>query len=229
MGKFGDLRVRSKRDEFAWGRTHLRATLGGIVINGASAPAPGAFPKDQIAVIEKQIDRLRKEVDDRMSSNHTLWRAGLAGMGALILFKENLDLSRFAVLLPILAMGLGAHWLNQLLTLYRSGDAMAACEMRINALAGAVMLDHESALAEMRQKLLREWRGPFILAAVVSTFVYWFSIYLAYPDKEGTAGLAFWQIAVATAALANLVTAINLCRFMLYSWPGLRSGSAGTR
>ena len=59
------------------------------------------FPKDRIAAIEKQIDRLRKEVDDRISSNHTLWRAGLAGIGALILLKESLDLSRLILLPPI--------------------------------------------------------------------------------------------------------------------------------
>ena len=184
------------------------------------------FPKDQIAVIEKQIDRLRKEVDERMSSNHTLWRAGLAGIGAFILLKESIDLSRVVLALPVLGMGLAAHWLNQLLTLYRSGDAMAGCEARINSLAGFALLDHELTLSRMRRQILVGRRLLFVLLAAVVTAVYWFALWQGQPSATNVAALLLWRVALAAALLVNIAAAINLRRFILFPWTALTSAEA---
>ena len=184
-------------------------------------PSVSPFPKDEIAVLEKQIDRLRKEVDDRMSSNHTLWRAGLAGVGAFILFKEALDLNRVVLALPILCMGLGAHWLNQLVTLYRSGDALAACETRINAIAGAELLNHEILLAQMRKRMLLTWRGLFIGGALAATVVYWVAMWQVQPLASDRAALLYWRVGLLAALLVNLAAAVNLKRFLSFAWPAL--------
>lgn len=184
------------------------------------------FPKDKIVVVEKQIDRLRKEVDDRLSSNHTLWRAGLAAIGAFILFKETVDLPRFILLLVILCMSLAAHWLNQTLTLYRSGDAIAACEQRVNQMAGEVLIEHEIILTRVRRNMLSKRRPLMLMAALVATCVYWFSIWHVQPYASATQALLLWQVGVIAAALANIVAAVNLGRFLSIVWPSLQGSKA---
>ena len=177
-------------------------------------------------MVEKQIDRLRKEVDDRISSNNTLWRAGLAGIGALILLKENLELGRFVLLLPILAMAFASHWLNQLLTLYRSGDSMAACECKINKLAGDVLLEHETILTRNRRTMLGMRRTAILVVAVLATGAYWLAVWHVRPFASTSPALLLWQTSVAAAALVNVVAAANLWRFLGYTWPSLRAAEA---
>jgi hypothetical protein len=187
----------------------------------AVSPTADPFPKDRISVVEKQIDRLRKEGDDRMNSNHTLWRAGLAGIGAFILFKESIDFSRIVVALPILGMGLAAHWLNQLLTLYRAGDAMAVCEARINRLADDKLLDHELVLAHMRRLLILRWKPAIVMGAVIASVVYWGVVAQVQPPDHDVPGSLLRQLGLLAALLVHVVAAINLRRFLRYSWPGL--------
>lgn len=157
-----------------------------------------------------------------MSSNHTLWRAGLAGIGALILLKESLDLSRFVLLLPLLCMVFVAHWLNQMLTLYRSGDAMAGCEARINKFAGETLLDHELILARARRALLLERRSLILGGAFLSTAAYWFSLWQVQPFASEVQALLLWRVGLGAAAIVNIVAGVNLRRLLTYSWPSLQ-------
>jgi len=179
------------------------------------------FPKDAISILEKQVDRLRKEVDDRMNSNHTLWRAGLAGVGAFILLKESLDLTRLVMALPVLGMGLAAHWLNQLLTLCRAGDSMAGCEARINLFAGLVLLDHELVLAQMRQRWILQRTPMMVVAAVAASVIYWVLVWQVQPSASDHAALLFWRLGLVAALIVHLVAAINLRRLILFPWPAL--------
>lgn len=172
----------------------------------------------KIAVLEKQIDRLRKEVDDRMGSNHTLWRAGLAGLGALILLKEALDLSRLSFVAPIIAMTLASHWINQTLTFFRAGDAMAVCERRINVLAGDVLLTHELSLTLWRIHVLRRLRWPYVLLAVTATGLYWWVVMLATHALQTAPGTLLWTTTHVVAALANAMALGNLWRLLRLNW-----------
>jgi hypothetical protein len=182
---------------------------------------PSEFPTDRIAVIEKQIDRLRKEVDGRISSNQTLWRAGLAGIGTLILLKESLDLSRLILLLPILVMTFISHWLNQIFTLYRSGDAMASCELRINRLAGQTLLEHETVLTHARRAKFTTYRYAMVAVGAAVTVTFWFAIWQVQPLKSAVQPLLLWQVGVVSGALVNVVAIANLWRFLSFSWPSL--------
>lgn len=169
--------------------------------------------KDKIAVLQKHIDQLRKEVDSRISANNTIWRAVLAGLGALILLKQYLDIERFLFLLPALGMVLMAFWLNQHYTIFRAGAAMAEAETRINMIAEEVLLRYETDLLRTRNARIGAHRTAIMLAGVAVSLIYWFLEFQLLGISSVTEITWLRRIGFTGALIANLIAAANLWRF----------------
>ena len=120
-------------------------------------------------------------------------------------------------------MSLAAHWLNQTLTLYRSGDAMASCELKINSIASELLKEHETILTRARCKMLTKRLAQILFTAIAATLLYWYTMWQVQPLESATQALLLWRIGLVSAAIANLVAAINLYRFLTFPWPTLHT------
>ena len=172
--------------------------------------------KERIEIVQKQIEHLRKEVDERIGVNNTLWRTVLAGIGGLILLKEDLNLGRFLFLVPPLAMVLISHWLNQMFTIYRAGAAMAEAEQRINSIAGETLLSHELNLLENRKIKVGSRRVAILLVGIAVTLIYWWLERKLFGSQSVMEIALLWELGVLVAIVANMAAIINLWRFVNY-------------
>lgn len=177
--------------------------------------------ESRVQSIEKQIDRLRKEVDDRIGSNHTLWRAGLAGMGALILLQKDLDFGRALAVVPLLGMVLAAYWLNQMVTFYRIADSLAFCEQQINKIFAAQVLDHELTLFAVRRRLMKRYRPYMWVACISAVILYWYALSHTHPNLL-TNPLSQDALPMLIASIiCNIAAVANFVRFVTFGWPAM--------
>ncbi|HEV2856009.1 MAG TPA: hypothetical protein VHC97_24695 [Thermoanaerobaculia bacterium] len=173
----------------------------------------GINEKDKIEIVQKQIDHLRKEVEDRVSSNNTLWRAVMAAVAGLLLLKQDLNMRLLLYVAFPLFLIMVSHWLNQMYTIYRAGAAMADVENKINLIAGQSLLEYETNLAAARGKRVGSWRLAFVPVGVLASTAYWL-LFLLLVRKEPVAVLSsLREIAYGATGLANLLVLAHLVRF----------------
>jgi hypothetical protein len=173
----------------------------------------GINEKDKIEIVQKQIDHLRKEVEDRVSSNNTLWRAVMAAVAGLLLLKQDLNMRLLLYVAFPLFLIMVSHWLNQMYTIYRAGAAMADVENKINLIAGQSLLEYETNLAAARGKRVGSWRLAFVPVGVLASIAYWL-LFLWLVRKEPVAVLSSLQeMAYGATGLANLLVLAHLVRF----------------
>lgn len=169
--------------------------------------------KEKVDILQRQIDQLRKEVDDRVSSNNILWRAVMAAVAGLLLLKQDLNMGLLLYVAFPLCLIMVSHWLNQMYTIYRAGAAMADTEVRINVVVGQPLLDYETRLAAARGKYVAAWRLAIIPLGALVSIVYWILFLWLVGMAPSAAPSSLQEVAYGATGVANLLVLINLIRF----------------
>jgi hypothetical protein len=169
--------------------------------------------KVKIEILQRQIDHLRKEVDERVGSNNVLWRAAMAAIAGVLLLKEDLNMRLLLYVAFPLCLIMVSHWLNQMYTIYRAGAAMADAESKVNLLAGQPLLEYESRLAAARGQHVASWRVALIPAGTLVSIVYWILFLWMVRKDPFAAPPSFREIAYGITMVANILALANLVRF----------------
>ena len=155
--------------------------------------------KDKIAVVQKQIEVVYKEIQGRMETGKRLWQVVIGGLAAVVVLKKDVDLALYFPVVPLIGMLLLAYWLREFEFLFRSGRMIATMESIINRLAGGPdLLFCETKLRKERQERLgKGWyyvAGAMLIIALWGWFFWWLLHRYTAPQVPGFA----WIIALAS-------------------------------
>lgn len=129
--------------------------------------------EDKIAVIQGNVESLRKEMNSRVESDLKFGQTLIAGVAAVAILDR--DIHAYLPVAPILALSLILFWQQSEFSLFRLGRRLMNDEARINELAGATLLNYESSLwAERKQWFAKlKWLRlvSYCLAAVLAFFL----------------------------------------------------------
>lgn len=189
--------------------------------------------EQKIAVIQAHTAALRAELDARMGSNNTIWRAGLAGLGGVILLKQDLDLNRALFLCPILGVLLASHSMHQLYCLYAIGHALAVDERRINALASDTLLSYEGELCRKRAFGVARYSRVLWWAFVPLGLLFWWLEWRLLPHAATALKSPLLELivipsclAVSMIATASLWKLRSICNLLQAEWGSRQSFNA---
>lgn len=116
----------------------------------------GTADPQSLDAVRTHMDSLRREIGSRLETQNTVWRTLVAGLAAVIILKEDIDIGRFLPLVPILGAVLATVWLNNQLMIVRGGYSLGLDEERIGRLLGdPTLLQHETVLWTWRKGLAR--------------------------------------------------------------------------
>ncbi len=131
---------------------------------------------EKIAVVQSQIETLRKESQSRMDTGQKIWQLVIGGLAAVLVLKRDTDLARYFALAPVIGMLLLAHYLREYHFLFRDGRFIERLEAKINKLAGEVLISSETTLRQERKKRLGS-KWTYVRATVIITGLYFWFLY----------------------------------------------------
>jgi len=105
--------------------------------------------KEQIDVIQCNVDAIRKELNSRIESDLKYGQTLLAGLAAVVVLKEKL--TNYLPVAPLLMLALVIIWEQSEFAMFRLGKELMYEECKINKIAGTVLLDYESNYWEARK------------------------------------------------------------------------------
>jgi hypothetical protein len=140
----------------------------------------GTADLQSLDAVRAHMESLRREIGGRLETQNTVWRTLVAGLAAVLILKEDIDIGRFLPLVPILGAVLATVWLNNQLMIVRGGYSLGLDEERIGRLVGdPAFLQHETVLWTWRKGLAQRrwawWTLWAVGAAVqlVAIFLLW--------------------------------------------------------
>jgi hypothetical protein len=134
-------------DIFAQPRQNERASRHSLV---GKIPRGGDMTdKEQIDVIQCNVDAIRNELNSRIESDLKYGQTLLAGLAAVVVLKDKL--TNYLPVAPLLMLALVIIWEQSEFAMFRLGKELMYEEGKINKIAGTVLLDYESNYWEARK------------------------------------------------------------------------------
>jgi hypothetical protein len=127
--------------------------------------------KDQLTIVLKEYDAIRKEVDENTDSLKTrVFPILLALIGGFLAWGGKIPLDVAVLFIPTIIVMTFANVVNSFYLLDRAGRWIASVEDKVFKVSGLPLLTHETELAYQRSQQ-RAWTWP--LRGIIICALYW--------------------------------------------------------
>jgi catechol 2,3-dioxygenase-like lactoylglutathione lyase family enzyme len=143
-------------------------------------------PQDQIAVVLKEYEGLRKEIDARTDATRMYgWPVIILVVGAMASWKtEFARVFDIALLfMPAVGMTIAALGANANYAIDKTRVALARIEERVFDISGQVLLDHESRAIARWHRYAWRWFSAAIVASVLYVWAEWW-LFTEIPEES---------------------------------------------